>query len=174
MTQSGKKVADGSVFVGTLATGEEVYAMLRDARLTKTFRGAARYIARLNRKKKLGHNDWVAPTPAALELLYQKRNEGDLKGTFHTVGRHGSRPFTWGAPFNIAYNHYSSSQSLDENLKQQSLSGRQWAKTVPMIMDFADKMNFQSGLDVGSRFRHGRPFDYSSLRAVRIVKPAQP
>ncbi len=45
-----------------------------------------------------------------------------------------------------------------------------------MIMDFADKMDFLSGMDVArkGRVRASICFDYSSLRAVRIVKPAQP
>jgi hypothetical protein len=173
MAQSGEKVTDGSIFVGSLPTGEEVYAMPRDAGLTKTFRRAARYIGRLNKKNKLGHNDWIIPTPAALELLYQKRNEGDLKGTFHTVGRH-TPSFNSSYAMNKAYNHYLSSQSLDECETQQGHSSYPQWKNVPMIMDFADKMNFASGMNVGSRFRASPLFDYSSLRAVRIVKPASP
>lgn len=58
----------------------------------KTFDEAAKYAKKLNGKKALGHDDWRVPTKAELDMLFQNREKGALKGTFDFTG---SYPFGW-------------------------------------------------------------------------------
>src|SRR5580658_8530760 len=91
--KAGARMADGTIYAGLSPyTGEAMYATPRDAPLTRNFNGtgaqpgwdgneAFDYAAGLNVRQFLGHSDWRVPKLAELQLLYENRNEGKLKGT---------------------------------------------------------------------------------------------
>lgn len=83
----GDKMKDGSIFVGISPdTGKQMFAAPADAGITKTFNGAAKYAMKLNVIKFLGHRDWRVPTRDELNVLFESRDKGALKGTFNLAG----------------------------------------------------------------------------------------
>jgi hypothetical protein len=64
-------MADGTVYAGVSPdTGEAMYAMPHDARLTYSFNQARKYAAKLDEH---GHHDWRVPTKGELNRLFQHR-----------------------------------------------------------------------------------------------------
>jgi hypothetical protein len=66
-----------------------MYVMTADTPFTMTWRRAMDYAARLDAQ---GHKDWRVPTMGELNLLYENRDKGALKGTFNVTG---SDPAAW-------------------------------------------------------------------------------
>ena len=84
--QIGDKMEDGSIFAGVSPdTGKQMFVMPQDGLVT-SFNGAAKYAKNLNAKKILGHDDWRVPTKAELNVLFQNKDKGALKGTFNLTG----------------------------------------------------------------------------------------
>lgn len=102
----GNKMQDGSTFAGISPdTGKQMFAMPADARVMMTFNEAAQYAKDLNGVKTLGHDDWRVPTKAELNVLFQNRDKGALKGTFDLTGSYPSGWYWSDTPFrvNVAY-----------------------------------------------------------------------
>jgi hypothetical protein len=107
----GDVMKDGSIFAGISPdTGKQMFAMPTDAGITMTFNDAAKYAKKLNSDKTLGHDDWRVPTQAELNVLFQNREKGALKGTFNVTGSFSSGWYWSGTPLtsNYAYcQHFS-------------------------------------------------------------------
>src|SRR5438477_1088089 len=81
--QVGDKMADGSIFAGISPdTGKKMFATPADAPLTMKWKQAMDYAARLD---VLGHTDWRVPTTGELNVLWENRDKGALKGTFNVT-----------------------------------------------------------------------------------------
>ncbi len=107
-TEIGDEMEDGTIYAGVSPdTGRPMYAMPADAPTTFTFKKAAKYAKKLDAH---GHKDWRVPTKNELNVLYENRNEGKLKGTFNETG---SNPAGW---------YWSSSQALTNYAWVQCLS----------------------------------------------------
>jgi hypothetical protein len=77
----GDKMPDGTIFAGISPdTHQAMYAAPADTKLAMDFNEAAKYAADLNA---YGHSDWRVPTQAELDVLFQNREKGALKGTFN-------------------------------------------------------------------------------------------
>jgi hypothetical protein len=84
----GDKVEDGTILAGYYK-GKPLHAMPRDAPGTYTFNKAAKYAKNLDAH---GHHDWRVPSKGELNVLWENRNKGKLKGTFNETG---SDPAGW-------------------------------------------------------------------------------
>ena len=81
----GAQQSDGTVFVGTLPDGRDVFAMPKDIDVTGSFNTAARRIQEMNAQKACGHDDWQVPDANVLHLLRTQQSEGAFVGTFKTT-----------------------------------------------------------------------------------------
>ena len=78
----GDKMPDGTIFAGISPdTHQPMYAVPADASISMDFNEAAKYAAKLDAH---GHEDWRVPTKAELDVLFQNREKGALKGTFNS------------------------------------------------------------------------------------------
>src|SRR5690349_10129930 len=83
-------MADGSIFAGISPdTHKAMYVTGADASLTVKWKKAMDYAAGLEAH---GRHDWRVPTKAELNLLWENRDKGALKGTFNVTG---SDPAGW-------------------------------------------------------------------------------
>ncbi len=97
----GDEMEDGTIYAGISPdTHKPMYATPKDAPGGYDFHQAAKYAKNLDAH---GHKDWRAPTKGELNVLWENRDKGKLKGTFNETG---SYPAGW---------YWSSSQvgSLD-------------------------------------------------------------
>jgi hypothetical protein len=86
----GDRMSDGTIFAGISPdTGKPMYTTPAGAPLTYSFNEARKYADRLDAH---GHQDWRMPTKGELNVLWENRNEGALKGTFNVTG---SGPAGW-------------------------------------------------------------------------------
>lgn len=102
----GDEMEDGTILAGYYK-GKALYATPRDAPGTYTFNEAARYAKNLDAH---GHHDFHAPSKGELNVLWENRNKGKLKGTFNETG---SYPAGW---------YWSSSQFTNFTAWAQRLS----------------------------------------------------
>ena len=84
----GDEMEDGTILAGYYE-GKPLYATPKDAPGTYTFNQAAKYAKNLDAH---GHHDFHAPSKGELNVLYQNRDKGKLKGTFNETG---SNPAGW-------------------------------------------------------------------------------
>jgi hypothetical protein len=84
----GDEMEDGTILAG-FYEGKLLYTTPRDAPGTYTFNEAAKYAKNLDAN---GHHDFHAPSKGELNVLYENRNKGKLKGTFNETG---SNPAGW-------------------------------------------------------------------------------
>jgi hypothetical protein len=107
----GDTMPDGTVYAGVSPeTGKPMYATPKDAPLIYTFNQAQKCAATLDAH---GHNDWQVPTKGELDVIWQNRNEGKLKGTFNVTG---TNPAGW---------YWSSSQGVITAWTQRFRDGTQ-------------------------------------------------
>lgn len=85
----GTKKKDGTIYVGEVG-GKAVYAAPVDADDTMTLNEALEYAEMMNKVKYAGHKDWHIPTKEELNLLFENRKKGALKGTFNSAGTYRS------------------------------------------------------------------------------------
>ena len=78
----GEEMPDGTILAGYYE-GKALYATPRDAPGRYTFNQAARYAKCLDAH---GHQDFRVPREGELDVLWENRNEGKLKGTFNETG----------------------------------------------------------------------------------------
>jgi hypothetical protein len=109
--QVGDEMEDGTIYAGISPdTRKPMYAMPTDVSLTYTFNAAKDYVDDLNALDSFSHTDWRVPTKNELNVLYENRNKGKLKGTFNETG---SYPAGW---------YWSSSQGNTLNARAQRFS----------------------------------------------------
>lgn len=110
----GHEMEDGTIYAGISPdTGKAMYATRADALWVYTFNEAARYAKELEAR---GHKDWRVPTRSELNVLYENRNKGKLKGTFNETGSFPAgwywsssrfnRHFTWAQRFSDGKREY--------------------------------------------------------------------
>lgn len=88
--EPGDKMEDGTIYAGISPdTGEALYVMPQDSPGTLKWKAAMKYAAGLDAA---GLIDWRLPTKAELNVLYENRDKGALKGTFNETG---SYPAGW-------------------------------------------------------------------------------
>jgi len=87
----GDEMADGTIYAGISPdTNTPMYATPKDAPWPYyTFNEAAEYAKKLDAH---GHHDFRVPSQSELDVLYQNRDKGKLKGTFNETG---SEPAGW-------------------------------------------------------------------------------
>lgn len=80
----GEEIEDGTIFAGVSPdTGGNMFVTQQEASGTFNWNAAMKYAAALYAN---GHKDWRLPTKAELDVLYQGRHKGALKGTFNESG----------------------------------------------------------------------------------------
>ena len=106
----GDRMPDGTIFAGISPdTGRPMYAAPADAPLTMKWKAAMKYAAKLDA---YGHHDWRVPTKAELNVLYENRDKGALKGTFNVTGSH---PAGWyWSSTEIDYGYYARGQHFSD------------------------------------------------------------
>jgi hypothetical protein len=81
----GDRMEDGTIFAGISPnTGKQMFALAADASLTMTFNKAKEYAAEAADAK--GNKSFRVPTKEELNVLFQNREKGALKGTFNLTG----------------------------------------------------------------------------------------
>lgn len=77
----GDKMADGTVYAGiSPTTGNQMFALPADESLTMSWRKAMKVA---KKKDAHGHKDYRVPDAEELNVLYQNKDKGALKGTFN-------------------------------------------------------------------------------------------
>jgi cytochrome c peroxidase len=80
----GDRMEDGTIYAGVSPdTGRNIFVTPKDAPSILKWKTAMTYAAGLDAN---GHKDWKLPTRAELNLLYQNRHKGALRGTFNENG----------------------------------------------------------------------------------------
>ncbi|MCE9506807.1 MAG: DUF1566 domain-containing protein [Alphaproteobacteria bacterium] len=79
----GDRMEDGTIYAGISPdTNQPMYAAPVDASMSMDFNAAAKYAKDLDIG---GKRDFRVPTKAELNVLYQNREKGALKGTFNLI-----------------------------------------------------------------------------------------
>jgi len=81
----GDEMEDGTILAGYYE-GKPLYTTPRDEPLTVKFKEAATQAGALSMTNALGHHDWRVPSKGELNVLWENRNKGKLKGTFNETG----------------------------------------------------------------------------------------
>src|SRR4051812_16634024 len=80
----GELMPDGTIYAGiSPRTGKWIFAAAADAPGRYSFRKAANYTKNLCAH---GHRDFQVPSRSVLDVLWQNRTEGKLRGTFNETG----------------------------------------------------------------------------------------
>jgi hypothetical protein len=122
--KTGDQMPDGTVFAGKSPdTNEAMYTTPADAPGTYTFNEAAEYANHLDAH---GHHDFRAPSEGELNVLFQNRNKGNLKGTFNETGSNPAGWYwssshvygntAWAQRFNSGY-QYNNTKYFDSSLR---------------------------------------------------------
>jgi hypothetical protein len=85
--EPGTTMNDGTVYAGiSPETGNMMFVTPKDSYLTATFNEAVARADTLNRGEAFGHNDWRLPTLKELDVIFENKDKGALKGTFNLEG----------------------------------------------------------------------------------------
>ena len=95
VVQIGGEMDDGTI-LGGYFKGKPIYAMPRDAPGTYSFNQAAEYAKNLVAH---GHHDFHPPSKGQLNVLWENRNQGKLKGTFNETGADPAGWYCASSPF---------------------------------------------------------------------------
>src|SRR5947207_581062 len=86
--EPGHIMKDGSIYTGKSPdTGKDMYVASKDAPLMMNFNDAVEYAKTLDMH---GRKDWRVPTKAELNVLFENREKGALKGTFNLTDSNSS------------------------------------------------------------------------------------
>ena len=103
----GDEMEDGTILAGYYE-GKPLYTTLKDAPGVYTFSQAASYAENLDAN---GHHDFHAPSKGELNVLYENRHKGKLKGTFNETC---SSPFGRYWASSEGYTHGALAQSFSD------------------------------------------------------------
>jgi len=99
--QPGSRMTDGTICAGISPdTGQPMYTTPADAVLAIKWQDAMEYAAKLDA---YGHQDWRVPTKAELNVLYENRDKGALKGTFNESGLYPAGRYWSATPESILF-----------------------------------------------------------------------
>jgi len=77
----GELMPDGTVYVGVSPeTGGAMYARYRDSSLPMKWEKATKYVKGLSSH---GYDDWKLPSKKEMQVLFENKEKGSLKGTFN-------------------------------------------------------------------------------------------
>jgi Protein of unknown function (DUF1566) len=97
----GDEMDDATIYAGISPdTHQPMYARPKDELGTYTFNEAAKHAKNFTGH---GHDDFHVPSKGELNVLWENRNKGKLKGTFNETG---SNPAGWywsSSPYNLYY-----------------------------------------------------------------------
>ncbi|MCE9508274.1 MAG: DUF1566 domain-containing protein [Alphaproteobacteria bacterium] len=111
----GDKMADGSIFAGiSPETKRPMFVLPKDESLTMSFNEAQKYSRTVDAG---GHKDWRLPTPSELNVFYQNKDKGFLKGTFNDNAWYLASPQFHG------YNDEPHEQRFSDGLRDWNLMG---------------------------------------------------
>jgi len=84
----GDTIPDGTIFAGISPnTRKQMFVTPKDEEgIAYRFENAAQRVKNINKDKPCGHKDWRLPTKEELNVLFQNREKGALKGTFNMAG----------------------------------------------------------------------------------------
>jgi hypothetical protein len=117
----GTKMPDGSIFAGISPdTGKQMFAMPADAGVTMKFNKAAKYATKLNKEKTLGHDDWRIPSKTELNVLFQNKEKGALKGTFNLTGSVSDGYFWTSMPY---FDYFAREQRFSDGAQNDYYMG---------------------------------------------------
>ncbi len=89
----GDRLEDGTVYAGISPTTQQrMYVVPADAPLTMTFNNAAKYAEDLEFG---GHNDFRVPDKDELNVLFENKDKGALRGTFSEIDGSYTNGFYW-------------------------------------------------------------------------------
>jgi hypothetical protein len=94
----GSTTLDGILVDILPETGHPLYAASKDAPRLMTYGAAIDYCAG---RLAGGHNDWRLPSKRELDVLFENREQGALKGTFNLTGSYPAGWYWSGTPYNI-------------------------------------------------------------------------
>jgi len=123
--QVGDEMQDGTILAG-YSEGKPLYTTPADAvarrwfrgpRLTHTFNQARKYAENLDAH---GHDDWRVPTKGELNVLWENRNKGRLKGTFNETG---SSPAWWYRSSTPGYGNGAGEQRFSDGYQNDDNRG---------------------------------------------------
>jgi len=98
--QVGDEMEDGTIYAGISPdTHKPMYATPKDAPGTYTFNEAAKYATDLDAQ---GHHDFHVPSKDELNVLFENRGKGKLKGTFNETGSDPARWYWSSSPYGNA------------------------------------------------------------------------
>ena len=101
----GDRMPDGTIYAGISPnTNRPMFSTPDSSSMTMTFNQAAKYAGQLNEGKNLGHDDWHVPTRDELNVLFQNREKGALKGTFNFADSSSLGTYYWSATPDENYN----------------------------------------------------------------------
>jgi hypothetical protein len=123
--QIGDEMPDGTIFVGiSPTTHKPMYTTPRDAPGVYEINQAGQYAKNLDAH---GHHDFHAPSKRELNVLWENRNQGKLKGTFNETGSDpagwywSSTPnfinIAWAQRFSDGYQNTKYFRNIDSSLR---------------------------------------------------------
>ena len=117
----GCRMPDGTIFAGISPdTNQPMYAAPADASICMNFNEAAKYAKNLDVG---GKKDFRVPSRAELDVLFQNREKGFLKGTFNTSGDNTEGWYWTSAPEHEIYawsQRFSDGYKMNDNMYGRS------------------------------------------------------
>jgi hypothetical protein len=113
----GDEMEDGTIYAGISPdTHKPMFTTPWDEPVPVPFKEAATQAGALSMTNAFGHHDWHVPSKNELNVLWENRDKGKLKGTFNESGSYwSSSPYidgnidflAWAQRFGDGYQQYS-------------------------------------------------------------------